>query len=208
MAELRLSPLTHDDLPALAEVHRRAFPDSAITAFGTEAVRRYYAWLLDGPHDASLVGAFLDGRLVGFCAAGTFRGAMNGFLRRNRAYLAACMLRRPSLALSPLVRDRIRQALQITVRFSRLAPAPRTSAGPERFGVLAIATAPEVRGSGAGRALMLDAEARARKSGHHAMILTVHPDNTRAVAFYEGLGWTRHSEAGQPWQGKMQKALT
>lgn len=207
MAELRLAHVTHEDLPALAEVHRRAFPDSAITAFGAQAVRRYYAWLLDGPHDAALIGAFRGEELVGFCAAGTFRGAMSGFLRRNRAYLAACMLRRPALVLSPLVRERIRKGLRITLRSSRVAPAPAPSTGPERFGVLAIATAPEVRGSGAGRALMLDAEARARAAGHRAMTLTVHPDNTRAVAFYEGLGWTRRSDAGEPWHGKMEKPL-
>jgi hypothetical protein len=39
------------------------------------------------------------------------------------------------------------------------------------------------------------------------MLLTVHPDNTRAVAFYEQLGWERTAGDG-PWTGMMEKRLT
>ncbi len=205
MPDVRVAPLTRQELPGVVAIHQKAFPDSAITAFGDEAIRRYYVWLLEGPHDAALTGAWLDGRLVGFCAAGVFRGAMNGFLRANRRYLALRIATHPRLWLSPLVRDRVRTALQITMRFSRLRPqsTPREPA----FGILSIATDPDVRGAGAGRALMHEAEGRARTRGHERMTLTVHPDNTRAVQFYEQLAWTRRSEADGTWQGSMLKQL-
>lgn len=206
MPDVRVAPLERAHLPAVVAVHRRAFPSAAITAFGDEAIRRYYLWLLDGPHDAVLTGAWVDTRLVGFCAAGVFRGAMNGFLRANRRYLARHIATHPRLWLSPLIRDRVRTALQITLRFSHLRAQPVPS--QPSFGVLSIATDPEVRGAGAGRALMLEAEARARASGHVRMTLTVHPENTTAVRFYEQLAWTRRHEADGSWQGAMQKQLS
>jgi ribosomal protein S18 acetylase RimI-like enzyme len=209
VADLRVDRLARDQLEQVASLHARAFPDSAINALGLEAVRRYYQWLLEGPHDAALVGAWSGGRLVGFCAAGVFRGAMNGFLRTNRWYLARRIATHPSLLASPLVRDRLKQAVAITVRFSGLAR--RVTAAPParpRFGVLAIATDPAVRGAGAGRALMLEAEARAVAAGHDRMVLTVHPENTRAVRFYEQLGWQPDSPAGAGWTGAMIKDLS
>jgi ribosomal protein S18 acetylase RimI-like enzyme len=186
---LRIAPLSPAELPDVVALHGRAFPDAALTAFGPEALRRYYAWLLEGPHDAVLAGAWQDDTLVGFCAAGVFRGAMSGFLRKNRAYLAAHVLRHPRLALSPLIRDRIAAA-------SGPRPAPS-------FGILSIATDPRIRGAGVGRALMAEAEGRARRSGHLRMTLTVHPTNARAVRFYEQLGWTR----AEPWTGAMTREL-
>jgi ribosomal protein S18 acetylase RimI-like enzyme len=210
-SDLRIDRVTHADLVRVAELHRRAFPDAAITSFGLEAVRRYYLWLIEGPHDAAVMGAFRHDTLLGFCAAGVFRGAMNGFLRENRAFLAHHLLLHPRLLASSLIRDRLREALRITARYSRRLRSTRSSSGSAtdvpRFGVLSIATDPDVRGSGAGRALMLEAETRAREQHHDKMILTVHPENERAVRFYEQLGWVRSLD-NQVWRGAMVKHLT
>lgn len=207
MAEIEIAPLTRGDLPRVAEIHAQAFATSAITGFGPGAVTRYYAWLLEGPHDAALVGAWNHGQLVGFCAAGVFRGAMNGFLRANRRYLAMQVLRHPGLLASPLIRDRLRQAVSITLRFSRLAQRTSKPAGAPQFGVLSIATSPAAEGTGVGRALMQEAEDRARSRGHARIVLTVHPENVRAVRFYERQGWQRTDASGS-WNGAMHKLLT
>lgn len=210
--ELRIAPGRREDLEAVAALHARAFPDAAMTAFGPEAVRRYYLWLLEGPHDAALMLAWRGDRLVGFCAAGWFRGAVRGFLRANRLYLASRVLRHPSLLRTELVRDRIALAARLTARFSWLGRARAKQASvPQdvrRFGVLSIATDPNARGTGAGRALMMEAEARARREGHVSMVLTVHPDNSRAVNFYEQIGWERRLTADGRWTGNMEKRLT
>ncbi len=207
MAEFRIARIARAEVGAVVPIHQNAFRNSAITAFGSEAIRRYYLWLVEGPHDAALMGAWDGPALVGFCAAGVFRGAMNGFLRANRMYLAGHMARHPSLVLSPMIRDRIRTALSITLRFSRVARGmPTTQTRAPSFGVLSIATDPAVRGAGAGLALMREAEQRARAEGHAQMTLTVHPDNGPAVRFYERLGWIR--QPGQvPWTGTMILAL-
>lgn len=211
-SQVRITPCQRQDLDDVAALHARAFPDAALTAFGPEAVRRYYGWLLEGPHDAALMLAWHGDRLVGFCAAGWFRGAMRGFLRANRLYLAGRVARHPSLLRTELVRERIALAIQLTWRFWRLGRTrTRHTSVPQdvrRFGVLAIATDPDMRGSGAGRALMMEAESRARRAGHTSMILTVHPDNARGVRFYEQLGWARRNASDGAWTGEMEKRLT
>lgn len=207
MADVVVAPLTDRDLDRVVEIHVAAFPDSTITRFGHEAARRYYHWLMHGPHDAALVGAWHEGRLVGFCAAGVFRGAMNGFLRKNRLYLARRIATRPWLAFDSLIRDRMVTAVKITLRYSRARAQPASPAPLPAFGVLAIATDPTVRGAGAGRALMLEAEARAKNAGHARMVLTVAPQNERAIRFYEQLGWTRFSDGRGGWTGSMQRQL-
>lgn len=78
-----LTVLNHDDLPAVAAIHVAAFPDSALTALGVEAVRRYYAWQLDGPHEVFALGVdavqydndgtIANKQLIGYCFAGGFR---------------------------------------------------------------------------------------------------------------------------------------
>jgi ribosomal protein S18 acetylase RimI-like enzyme len=50
---------------------------------------------------------------------------------------------------------------------------------------------PEARGSGAGRALMLAAEAHGLAAGVARMDLSTARDNTVAQALYESLGWLR-----------------
>src|SRR5262249_51814901 len=90
-------PLRQEDLPEMTRIHLEAFPDSALTALGQEAVQRYYAWQLSGVHQLVGLGADLDSRLVGFCLGGVFRGALSGFLRQNRRYLIVRLLTHPWL---------------------------------------------------------------------------------------------------------------
>lgn len=80
-----ITNVSAENLSEIARVHLAAFPDSAITLLGEEAARRYYHWLLAGPHDCLAVCA-VDGQdLSGFLFGGTFRGAMTGFLKKTGA---------------------------------------------------------------------------------------------------------------------------
>lgn len=207
MDELDLVRLDASALDEVCVIHAAAFPDSGLTVFGSEAVRRYYRWLLEGPHDALLMGVRDGDRLLGFCAAGVFRGAMSGFLRANRAYLALTILRHPRLLASPLIQDRAREAVKVTLRFSRVFRAVKRGPAPQpQFGVLAIATDPTQTGRGVARALIAEAEQRARRLGHTRMVLTVHPENVRAIRVYEGMGWNR-TMTSAPWAGAMHRDL-
>ena len=199
-------PIGERDLDSIVDIHAAAFPAAALTAFGREAVRRQYRWYMLGPHDSVCLGAWLGDRLAGFCFSGVFRGATGGFIRKNKSYLMGQALRRPWLLWSPIVRDRTRQALRLLNPLRKRAVPKPDVPWWDQYGILAIAVDPSEEGKGVGRALMAQAETRARESGVPRMTLSVHPANTRAIRFYEGLGWTKWKRE-ENWSGEMRKIL-
>lgn len=210
---IEVHPLSIDDLTNVALIHLRAFPDSALTKLGKEPVRRYYEWQMIGPHDASNIGAFVESELAGFCFGGVFRGALGGFLEKNRNYLIRQVITHPWLLLNPLFRERASLAAKrISGKLfrSKVHPAsPRivSSEKPVAFGILSIAVDPKFQGSGVAQLLMEHAENIALERGFTLMRLSVHPSNGRAVRFYEKMGWQRVLDDGI-WKGNMEKTLT
>jgi ribosomal protein S18 acetylase RimI-like enzyme len=196
-----------EDLPVVTDIHMLAFPRAAMTSLGKEAVRRYYLWQMEGPNDLYATLAEVDGRVAGFSFGGHFRGATIGYLRRNRTFLILNALRKPWLLANPVFLEGVRKGLD-QFRRKRGQPIPRkTAAEPRRFGVLALAVHPAFQGRGIGHALMDDAEREARRLGVSRMHLTVHPDNTPAVRFYEIRGWHRTLDDRGRWAGYMIKDL-
>lgn len=197
-----------EHLTQVARIHVVAFPDSALTRLGIEAVRRYYKWLLEGPHEAIRIGAFVDSEVVGFCFAGLFRGAMSGFLQANRLFLSSRVFIRPWVAANPIFRSRMLSAARILRRRKNRKPqfSQPALAVQKPFGILAIAVSPNQQGSGVGRLLMQESEAVARRRRFREMILTVSRSNDQAIRFYENLRWVKITDKG-PWQGGMRKLL-
>lgn len=207
-----IEPLTAARISQTARIHRAAFPDSLITAMGDEAARRYYQWLLNGPHDSIGIAATIDGELAGFLVGGQFQGAVSGYMRAHRAFLIRRMVLRPWLIARP---DFFRKVSWRTLKraFRRSPPAPpkpkpSSKSKPSRsFGVLSIAVDPQRQGQGIGAMLMTEAERSAREQGYDAMDLTVLPTNAAAVRLYEKLGWTRARGDDGAWTGSMRKIL-
>jgi ribosomal protein S18 acetylase RimI-like enzyme len=208
-ASIEIRDLDQQDLPAIARIHALAFHDSALTALGAGAVRHYYEWQLTGPHDVSALGAFSGNEMAGFCFGGVFRGAMSGFLRKNRIYLAWLVLTHPWLVANPLFRNRLANALKVLRRFSKPAQTNQLNQIHKKpsFGILSIAVNPEFQGMGAGKVLMMESETIARRQGFDEMNLTVNPDNHQAVRFYDSLGWQKVTR-GSAWSGEMVKTLS
>lgn len=207
--EITVRALTKEDLPAVAQVHLAAFPNSALSKLGREAVRRYYEWQLLGPHQSVALGAFRAATLAGFCFGGYFRGALAGFLKKNQAYLAWRVATHPWLAVSPLFRDRLTTGLRVRQRKSTSTPLRLDTPilpATKPFAILAIAVQPTIQKAGVGRLLMLKAEAAAQQVGAVSLLLTVDTTNTQAIRFYEGLGWAK-TPAGENWTGTMIKPL-
>lgn len=198
-----IRPLNDADLTVVARIHIQAFPGSALTHLGYEAVRRYYEWQLHGPHDAERYAVVNGDDIVGFCFCGKFRGALSGFVKKNRFYLIGQILLRPWLLLGDEFRSRVATGLKALVKPS--TPSPAVPPTPS-FGILAIAVSPAAQGSGAGKVLMNQAERVARERGFTRMNLSVSIRNHQAIAFYERLGW-RKVLAGGEWRGEMVKEL-
>lgn len=206
---IEIRKLGQQDLPAIASIHKLAFPGSALTALGASAVRRYYEWQLTGPHDVSALGAFHENEMAGFCFGGVFHGAMSGFLRKNRAYLAWRVITHPWLAANPLFRDRLINGLKVLRRFPKPSRTNRPNPIHQKlsFGILSIAVNPEFQGKGVAKVLMMESEAIAKRQGFNEMNLTVSPDNYRAIRFYDSLGWQKVTRESA-WSGEMVKSLS
>lgn len=213
MSDIRFQSLTPEQLPDLVRIHVAAFPESALTRLGQDAVRCYYLWQFEGPHQAAYLGAWVDDVAAGFCIGGVFQGALSGFLARYRWRLAWRLVVQPWLWANAEVRSAV--GLAVRRLLARLLPTPAKTSTPAgtsgesrapAFGILALAVLPEYRRHRLGSRLMRELEEEAGRRGFQEMILTVNPRNTPAVAFYDRLGWERVG-AGNLWKGSMRKSL-
>jgi ribosomal protein S18 acetylase RimI-like enzyme len=200
--------LEPSDLPWITDVHVASFPESTMTVMGLEVVRRYYHWQLTGPHDSIAIAVEADDQPAGFCFGGLFRGAMAGFVRQNRVYLALCVLSRPWLLRRPDLRTSIGVGLRV-FRRSRGQPTARGDAAERSrsFGILAIAIHPRHQGLGLGTKLLFECERIARERGFTQMHLNVHPSNHSAIRVYRRCGWESVPDQ-VPWNGRMRKILS
>lgn len=209
--EIILRKLTTADLPQIARVHINSFPDSALTKLGAGIVERYYRWQLTGPHEkVRAVGAFIADECVGFSFSGVFDGSTSGFIRQNRVFLVKEVLRRPQLFFNQTFLGRLREGVRLLTRFAKKKPAstakPAGERTPPNYGILSIAVSQNHQKSGIGQLLMRDAETEAYKYGFQEICLTVHPENKKAVRFYEKQNWQKFTQSGL-WRGAMTKSL-
>jgi ribosomal protein S18 acetylase RimI-like enzyme len=196
---LEIRPLLESDLVKVTHIHLVAFPMSALTRLGANAVERYYRWLLLGPHKALCIGAFMDGALAGFCFGGKFRGATSGFLQKNRWYLVGLVLTHPWLVLNPFFCQRLQEGLHGLRHAWQNTKATIEERRKKRnsFSLLAIATDPLLQKMGIGSALMSRAEIYAIEQNYQEMGLSVHTGNLPALGFYKSLGWRVKQEGGE-----------
>lgn len=208
MTGTKVRSIDNRALREVAIVHSRAFPKSALTKLGGEAVRRFYASLLSSNHDVSALGAYSTGRLIGFCFGGVFRGELSYFLAQNKFFLIRRVFVRPWLLNNSIFRNRLRLGLHFLKHPERMDGQrdKGTSAIPRSFGIQSIAVDPEFQGSGAGKLLMQAAERAARERGFERMHLTVHRENESAIGLYENLGWKKEIVDGH-WNEEMRKRI-
>lgn len=198
------------DLSEVARVHRAAFPGSALTRLGDEAVRQYYVWLLNDSEEMYAIGAEADGKMVGFLFGGIAHwNNMSRFLNQNRGLLVSGLLRRPWLIADPMFRKRIGRGVRALARRPEAIPArtPVGQNGRKRpFDAVSCAVLPSTQGKGVGRRLMLEAERIARENGFHVMTGWLEVDNAQALHAWESIGWEKLLKNGE-WRGVVEHWL-
>ena len=203
--------LSVEDLSEVAQIHIAAFPDSALSALGDRTIWRYYHWLLTGPHDAFMIGIWDKDSLEGFSFGGVFRGALTGFIKKNKWYLISQVLLRPWIVF------KFQEAVDMSLMILRFRPfrkpkkniitKPSLVKPIPSFGILAIAVHPEYQGKGLGKKMLNKSEKNALERNFTMMNLTVHQENKQAVDFYKKNGWEQWMGNNEVWQGKMIKKL-
>lgn len=196
-SSVAIKGISNRELKEVGEVHICAFTESALTKLGLEAVRRYYEWQLNGPHDSMFYGAFENDKLIGFCVGGSFKGAMSGYLKKNRTFLIWRVMTHPWLVMNSLFRDKLKNAFHILKRFNRkpveIVSSVQHDTSIRHFGILSICVHPQYQKHGIGKLLMKEAERKARSRGFNKMLLTVKADNQKAISFYKNIGWEQQA---------------
>jgi ribosomal protein S18 acetylase RimI-like enzyme len=203
-----LRRLDKDDLDDVARVHRAAFPGTALTRLGDEAVRRYYLWLMNDAEEMYGIGAFENGQLLGFLFGGIVEwDNMSQFLRQNRSLLLKGFIRQPWLIADPLFRNRIGRGIRALTRRSPQAPRAIPVGGTKRpFDAVSSAVLPTCQGKGIGRKLMREAENIARQNGFNVMTGWLETSNAQALHAWESIGWKKLVKNGR-WNGVVENWL-
>jgi ribosomal protein S18 acetylase RimI-like enzyme len=193
------------DIPAIARVHRAAFPDSGVSVLGQAVTEHYYRWQVQQSRWPAIIGADASSQLIGFCFMAETFGSMAGFLRARPLPVVAALMARPWVAWA--LRSQIAAAIPDvrSRRHSRTATARPVEDRPALW-VHAIAVDPRQQGRGIGQHLMREAELFARDQGYQDMLLAVHTRNTRAIHAYEAVGWVRVPDPAN-WRGRMWKSV-
>jgi len=207
--KINIEKIKYSDLPGVARIHISAFPNSMITKLGAECVLKYYKWQIESPDKVYAIGAFNDERMFGYCFGGVFSMALGGFLVRNKGLITRRLITHPWIMVHPDLIKKIFRGLGILMKFSLdkgiIDKAPSIGEN-NHFGILAIASDPAARGLGVGRILMESSEHYAMEQNFKEMYLTVNPQNTGAINFYEHIGWIKDGDT-ENWQGAMKKEL-
>lgn len=206
--KVKILKMRNEDLIDVARVHINAFPKSFLSKLGIGAIRRYYEWQMIGPHNHYNIVAELDGKLVGFCVGGISRGAMIGFLKKYRFYLAIKLLSKLYLLFHKDFFAKFVFAVKLFLKkiFFNEESKAKTRIS-DSYGILAICVLKEVQGLGVAKELMIESENKAKREGFKYMHLTVDSDNTRAIKFYEKLGFVKVLERSKNGSVFMQKRV-
>ncbi|MCC6131947.1 MAG: GNAT family N-acetyltransferase [Acidobacteria bacterium] len=186
-------PISSADIPALAELHRRAFAGYVGAEAGPRYLRAFFAWYLRYEGSINLcIGE--PGKPVGYVFGGPF-----GFSKRLNRDLFPEILRaaltHPRLIMRPGigVQIRIRFRALILGRENRLA---EKEFGPETFCLVGIGTDPDWRGRGVATRLLEEFTVRAFDRGFERAMLDVYKRNEGAIRLYESHGWRRVLDHG------------
>jgi len=203
-----IRPLNENDLPQVAILHKLAFPESALSKLGKDTILRYYRYQLLGPHESYCIGAFLNNNLTGFCFAGLFLNAEVGFIKKNSLFLIGSLLTHPWFLFNEIIIRRIDYVIHEIIRFLKKSKKDKQpkKLNISKYGILSIAVHPDYQRRNIGKKLMEEVELDAKEKGSKKIRLTVHPNNQKAIIFYEKNGWKKIS-FNNNWEGYMEKEL-
>lgn len=212
-ANLKLSPVRIDQLDQVTKIHMDAFRESFLSQVGYDAVQKYYKWLMTPPNECYANCVFNEEELLGFCYAGVFRNAEVHFIKENALFLFGEIITKPQLWFSKMLWKRLGSSVLAFSDYfkprSKEEMRELEAMRKARFGILSIAVDEPHQGLGIGGLLEHEVERTARSKGYSRIVLSVHPDNQKAVKFYKKRGWYEiYPDPTRAWQGYMEKIVS
>jgi ribosomal protein S18 acetylase RimI-like enzyme len=172
--EMQLRRLTSEDVPEVAALHLKAFPQFFLSSLGERFLREFYWGLSADPASICYV-AKVDGKLGGFVAGsaqpgGTYRRLVKARFLKLFVATGLAVIRRPLIGL----------------RLVRTFAARTSSAGQKDTAeLMSIAVDPAQQGRSIGQALIVEFVGAAGRAGSRRIVLTTdRAQNSRVNAFY------------------------
>ncbi len=201
-ASVRVRDMRLADTRDSAGIHRDVLGMEFLSRFGPGFLAAYHGAWVRSPAGLALAAEDDGGRLVGVMLGSLDPAAHYRWMLRQAGPGLAARLAGRALIDPPLARD-----LLVTrgARYARgvwhhlagrrgPAPAVETTAPHASTGEIThLMVAPAGQGSGAGRALVAETEARARAAGVEDLVLVTPPD-LDARGFYNHLGWVEEGD--------------
>ena len=175
----------HEDLEAMADCHREAFPDRPMTKLGPTVLCHLYEHYIEAPRGVCLVAMNPNGRLSGLAAGGD-RSILRAFRTSCRRQFLPQVLW--NAVTQPLVRKALAKALQNKFRRKGTGNV-NADPGPDVGNLLSICVSNQARGSKAAPDLLAAFEDGCRERGFTGLQLSVLAENGRARRFYEKSDW-------------------
>jgi ribosomal protein S18 acetylase RimI-like enzyme len=199
--DIHIALATKADLPAIARIHKQAFPHSFSTALGQRYREKMLEWYLSTDKTFILVSKTADGTVTGYVTAivqdYTLKtGSASGMAQYSFQQGILSLAMRPWLLFHKELRRKygfILENLKGKV-FGQKAPVqkPENKHIPAYVGLVIIAVSESYAGKGIGGALIREFEHVSASQYHlHDVFLSVESDNERAIRTYEREGWER-----------------
>lgn len=218
--DLQLSYCLTEDLKAIAECHKQAFPTSFSTKLGKRYLVKNYEWYLSSPKTI-LIKASIGSKVVGFCGgllidANSEMGSTSSVMQYTFRQAVMGIIFHPWLLFNKEVSNNLRLIVRNIRR--KINPSAnmqlrkaqtdsnKKDSQVSSLGLVVIGNDPTYRGKGIGTALLKRFEAEAIRMNAKQMHLSVHRDNAVAIKSYTRNGWSISKEMGDNFE--MIKALS
>lgn len=206
----KITNITKDKLPEVAQLHTAAFPDSLLTLFGEIAILKYYEWQMEPPNRCFAIGAFEEDRLLGFSFSGILNNAELFFIKKHLIFFTWYSFKHPKLLLDKRIINQIRKSVSYVKEYIKKKQPIKVNdrmLKDKSFGILSTAVAPEYQGHGIGRLLTENVEKFARENNYPTIRMSVEQNNIPSVKLHEKLGYKKVLSDEGIWQGIMIKKL-
>lgn len=200
-SSLKIRPLTHADLSAVADVHQQIFVDNFLSHLGNRFLELFYAEFIDTSNNYGFV-AIYDDQIVASLLGTTDSNALfnrfysSHWLRLSRIVaqrtLTNSYVRQHAFQRIPHIRRAILSVFRITSKTPSAHNAGADTGSPRISArLLSIGILSEYRGQGIAERLVEYFVERLAEKGEKWIGLSVDTNNSRAIAFYEKNGWQR-----------------
>lgn len=173
-----LKPVKKNDVNFLVKIHEAAFSDFFLTQLGDVFLRFYYISVLKHKQGI-LIGAYDDGKLIGFCATTQLSKSFNLSLILNNFFqfsiVGIRLLFTNPIAIIRLLKNLTKSNSEIEDDGSYAE-------------ILSICVDPNQQGGGVGKKLLSTVEEELRRKKINKLSLTTdYYDNDNAISFYKSL---------------------